>query len=67
MNPIQKAKAHPGSLRHAINGHCYMCMGGDPDGLTTSNSVSRDIRECQSEVCPLRSVRPFQTPLKGEQ
>lgn len=57
-NPLSKGLESQ-SLRESINAHCYMCMGGEKEGAT-SNLVVRSIRECSSEICPLRSVRPYQ-------
>ena len=61
QNPLAKGMAST-SLRDSVNAHCYMCMGGQIDDLRTRNSVVKDIRGCASAVCPLVSVRPFNTP-----
>ena len=45
------------SLRASIDAHCYMCMGGEKDGRTKP-SIMQDIRDCDSPICPLNSVRP---------
>ena len=56
LDPIERAKLKPTSLRAAINGKCASCVcwvGGDP------NPRER-IRECPSTKCPLWPVRPYQ-------
>ena len=54
-NPIEKAQENPTSLRAAINGKCYDCIGqdGDPDWRGS-------IRECVCTDCTLYPVRPYQ-------
>ena len=51
LNPIEKAKNNPKSLRLAIDAQCFDCMG-----RTGSTS---DIRECTAKDCPLYKVRPY--------
>lgn len=51
LNPIQKAKENPTSLRLAINANCFMCLG---------NGSPQEIRDCSSKLCPLHPVRPYQ-------
>ena len=51
LNPIEKAKNNPKSLRLAIDAMCFACMG-----KTGSTS---DIRECTAKDCPLYPVRPY--------
>lgn len=51
LNPIEKAKNNPKSLRLAIDAQCFDCMG-----RTGSTS---DIRECTAKDCPLYPVRPY--------
>ncbi len=58
-NPLKDGLRSP-SLRKSINAHCYMCMGGEYDDPTVRTGVTRAIRECASEICPLRTVRPYQ-------
>ena len=58
-NPMIKAKEDPTSLRKAINGFCYNCMGGLIDGSCDPN-WRKDITNCTSWDCSLRPVRPFQ-------
>jgi len=57
-NPLAKG-INSSSLRESINAHCYMCMGGDIGDLNTKTGVVSDIRGCQSNICPLHSVRGF--------
>ena len=59
QNPLARAKRKPGSLRCAVDAHCYMCMGGDESDLRTRKSVLTDIRWCTSLACPLAPVRGF--------
>ena len=51
LNPIQKAKENPTSLRLAINAMCYSCLG---------SGTPQEIRDCSSKLCPLHTVRPYQ-------
>lgn len=54
-DPIAKAKANPKSLRAAINGKCWDCVGADAD----PNPRGR-IRDCTSEAtCTLWPLRPY--------
>ena len=56
LDPIEKARRTPTSLRLAITAMCFRCMGsgGDPN-------VRLAIRECTSgKTCPLYPVRPYQ-------
>lgn len=55
LDPIEKAKRKPTSLRLAISAKCADCVGwhGDP------NPRGR-IRDCPSTKCPLHPVRPYQ-------
>lgn len=50
LDPIEKAKANPKSLRAAINGYCYECSG----------KQRTEVRECTCNNCPLYLVRPWQ-------
>lgn len=49
LDPVEKARLHPKSLRFAINGKCYDCVGS-----------RREIRMCPCCSCPLWNVRPYQ-------
>jgi len=51
LDPIQKAKENPKSLRLAINAKCYECCDGS----------RAEIRNCSAHGCPLRNLRPYQS------
>ncbi len=55
LNPLEKARRNPASLRLAINAMCYDCQGRDAD----PNNRKR-VMECQINDCPLHPVRPHQ-------
>lgn len=55
LDPIQKAAAHPTSLRKAINGKCWDCVGAGHDP-----NPRKQIGQCPSTDCPLWNVRPHQ-------
>ena len=55
LDPIQKAKANPTSLRMAINAKCWDCVGAGCDP-----APRRAIGQCPSTDCPLWNVRPYQ-------
>ena len=50
LDPIEKAKKNPRSLRAAINGKCWEC----------SNEQRNEIKLCPMTDCPLYPVRPYQ-------
>lgn len=50
LDPIEKAKANPKSLRAAINAKCWDCSCGQ----------RIEIRECPISACPLYGLRPYQ-------
>ncbi len=50
LNPIERAKKKPTSLRLAINAKCYDCMCFQ----------KKEITLCPSKDCPLYFVRPYQ-------
>ena len=54
LNPLQKAKQNPTSLRLAVNAMCYQCMGA------VGQESKTDIRNCTSFKCPLHTTRPYQ-------
>ena len=59
LNPIEKAKANPKSLRAAINGKCFEC----------SDYTYKNVRLCLVEECSLWPQRPWQgnkTTRKGK-
>jgi len=58
LDPIEKAKRKPTSLRLAITAKCWDCQGGAAD----PNPRQR-IGTCEVTRCPLHPVRPWQ---KGE-
>jgi len=50
LNPIEKAKANPKSLRLAINAKCYDCT-----------CYSRaEVTNCEITGCSLWAIRPWQ-------
>ncbi len=51
LNPIEKAKQNPTSLRFAINAMCYECLG--------KTGVTQEIRDRTAKDCPLYPVRPY--------
>lgn len=55
LNPIEKAAANPKSLRLAINGKCFDCVGAGHDP-----NPRKEIGQCPSTDCPLWNVRPYQ-------
>lgn len=61
LNPIDKAKANPTSLRLAITAKCYDCEGQDADP-----GVRQRIGTCGIKTCPLWPVRPWQRLAAGE-
>ena len=60
LDPIQKAKANPTSLRMAINAKCWDCVGAGCDP-----APRRAIGQCPSTDCPLWNVRPYQKTKDG--
>ena len=58
LDPIEKARRNPGSLRLAVNAMCWSCAGAgaDGDGFTRAT-----ISECQVLRCPLHPHRPHQS------
>lgn len=55
LDPVEKARRNPRSLRLAVSAMCVRCMGGG-DG----HVPRREIRECTAPSCPLWAVRPYQ-------
>ena len=55
LNPIEKARRNPQSLRYAINGKCFDCVGAGNDP-----NPRGAIRECAISDCTLHPVRPYQ-------
>ena len=56
LDPIEKARRNPKSLRLAINAFCCTCMGGSDE-----SGWKGQIRDCTSLACPLYIVRPYQS------
>lgn len=52
LDPIEKARQNPKSLRAAINGKCYDCCCGN----------RAEVSRCQITDCTLHPVRPWQRP-----
>ena len=52
LNPLEKAKQKPNSMRLAINAFCYECMG-------FAKSWRNDVRDCTAPNCPLFGFRPY--------
>jgi hypothetical protein len=50
LDPIQKAKQNPKSLRAAINAMCFDCTCGN----------RAEVGRCTVKNCPLYQVRPWQ-------
>lgn len=50
LDPIEKAKRNPASLRAAINAKCWDCTCGQ----------RTEIQNCNCYNCPLWNVRPYQ-------
>ena len=49
LDPIQKAKANPPSLRAEIKEQCYDC----------SCYQRTEVTKCQAKDCPLHRIRPW--------
>ncbi len=54
LNPLEKAKQNPKSLRLAVNAKCFECEGEDYDLGWRGR-----IKECIIPDCPLFPVRPY--------
>ena len=52
LNPTEKARQNPQSMRLAINAFCYECMG-------FAKSWRNYVKECPSKNCPLFGFRPY--------
>lgn len=61
LDPLEKARRNPTSLRLAINAKCFDCEGGNADP-----NVQRRIGTCSITTCPLHPVRPYQHLAEGE-
>lgn len=60
LNPVEKAKANPGSLKLAIRAHCWTCSGAGADPGTKFH-----VRDCKVHNCALWPHRPWQTAKGG--
>lgn len=56
LNPVLKAKAHPGSVKMAVKAHCWTCCGAGADP-----GVKLHVRDCSVTSCNLHPHRPWQT------
>lgn len=56
LDPIAKAHLNPKSLRFAINGKCWDCVGAGADPHPRAT-----IRACRITDCTLWPVRPYQS------
>lgn len=59
LNPVEKAKENPGSLKLAVKAHCWTCCGAGADA-----GVKFHVRDCAVKSCSLWPHRPWQT-IKG--
>ena len=50
LDPLQKARANPKSLRYAINAKCYDCCCNQ----------RIEVKLCAATDCPLFALRPWQ-------
>lgn len=55
LNPLEKSRLDPTSLRKSIDAKCWDCVCGDADPAPRHR-----IRDCRCVDCPLYAVRPFQ-------
>ena len=57
LDPIEKARRAPRSMRRAITAMCFQCMGG-----SDTPNVRWEVANCLSaESCPLWPLRPWQS------
>lgn len=56
LNPVEKAKANPGSVKMAVKAHCWTCSGAGADP-----GVKLQVRDCGVKTCNLWPHRPWQT------
>lgn len=62
LDPLEKARRNPTSLRKAITAKCWDCIGAGADP-----NPREAIRECQIADCPLWPVRPWQARRKNHE
>jgi hypothetical protein len=55
LDPIEKAKKNPKSLRFAINAKCFDCSGFERP----------EVKSCEFDDCPLHRHRPWQKKASG--
>lgn len=55
LDPMERARRNPQSLRMAITAKCWDCQGGDDDPHPRWR-----IGNCTAPECPLYSHRPYQ-------
>lgn len=55
LDPIEKARQNPNSLRLSINAKCFDCVGAGADP-----NPRGAIRDCPIKGCALFPVRPYQ-------
>ena len=59
LDPSERARRNPKSLRLAITGHCWECCGSGDDGKKFTQET---VRLCTARnTCSLWPVRPYQT------
>ena len=56
LDPIERAKRNPTSLKAAIKAKCWDCCGAGSDGV---GETKESIRTCRCLSCPLHSHRPY--------
>ena len=61
IDPIEKARRNPKSLRRAVTAMCVRCFGGG-EGAPVPR---RDIRDCTAPACPLYLLRPYRERVAG--
>ncbi len=55
LNPVEKARANPGSVKMAVKAHCWTCCGAGADP-----GVKLHVRDCGVKSCNLWPHRPWQ-------
>ena len=56
QTPYEKSFDNPNSMKLAIYGKCWDCMGGGADG----SKMTRDsIKHCLDDTCTLHRFRPY--------
>ena len=57
LDPLEKARRNPTSLRLAVNSKCWDCQGAGADGHKWTRE---SITQCAALDCSLWNVRPYQ-------